>query len=701
MFAYTDLREELESYLTESEIAQISEAYAIAAQAHEGQYRASGEPYVSHPLAVAKILAGLKMDADCIIAAVLHDVIEDTPVNKGLIAEKFGNEVADLVDGVSKLTQITFEDKAKAQAENFRKMMWAMAKDMRVILIKLADRLHNMRTLGSLPQAKIIQKAKETLEIYAPIAHRMGMNQFKTEFEDLSFAALHPWRYKILKEALRKTRKNKHKTLVTMEKAVHAQLKAWEIACHTVEMRHKSLYSIYKKMKNKGVDFSDVMDVQGFRIIVQDLSTCYRVLGCIHQLYRPLVARFKDYIAIPKANGYQSLHTTVLGPLALPVEFQIRTVEMHEIAEQGVAAHCVYKGVGLKQGGWFKNLLRLEKHTKDSLEFIDSVKVNLDAEEEIYVFTPAGKIIALPEGACALDFAYAVHTDIGQHTVACKIDRQLSPLSMRLRSGQTVEIVTVAEAHPSPAWLGFVRTGKARIKVRQWLKKQMHEDAVVLGQRWFTAVLEKFSLTEAMKTDLEWHTFLVEQGFKNKTELYRDIGLGKRLALAMALRLFKENISVAAPEVFTLEGTEGYVLSYATCCTPIPGDDIVGLIHPGSGIEVHRQQCALCHRTERIRERLIGVSWSAEMGREFLAKIVVEVVNGRGVLAQLSAAFADAQASIVNLKVDLEDGNHHRIHWEIMVKDTEHLAQIFKRLQHCDSVLQIAREDFEVGGHAL
>lgn len=703
MFDFTDLREQLAQYLSQEHVEDISKAYLLAKQAHEGQSRYTGEPYITHPVEVARILANLRMDHQSIMAALLHDVLEDTQTEKKQLAEKFGEKVAELVDGVSKLKQIRFESRAEAQAENFRKMMLAMSQDIRVIIVKLADRLHNMRTLAALPFEKRRRISLETLEIYAPIAGRLGINHFKVEYEDLGFATLYPFRYRVLKESVRKARGNRRELVASIEQAIENALNNAEIEAATWG-REKHLYSLYKKMRKKRLPFTEVLDVYAFRIIVDTPDLCYRTLGAIHNLYKPVRGRFKDYIAIPKANGYQSLHTTVLGPHGVPIEVQIRTKEMDRIAENGIAAHWLYKDMDeeadiqahLRTREWLTGLLEIQKHTPSSLEFIENVKIDL-YPDAVYVFTPKGNILSLPQGATPVDFAYAVHTDIGDTCVGCKIDRRLAPLSTRLESGQTVEVITNENAHPNPVWLSFAITGKARSNIRHWLKNQQKSESMALGQQLINNALaphhqaiEKLSptivqrLLEAMKVT-------------NLDELYEEVGLGKRLAPLVAQYIVGETENQAesaqdksAP--LSIQGTEGLVVQFATCCYPIPGDYIIGHLVEGKGVEVHTESCPKVKIFKRQPLKCINVKWEEGTEGEFPVCIDVEVLNGRGVLATLASAISEGNANIINVKVDERDGRHNTITFIVSVRDRAHLARVMRRLRSDKSVTKITRK---------
>lgn len=706
MRLFKKLRRKLQ-YFDDEKIEQIHRAYLVALEAHRGQKRYTGEPYITHPVAVACILADMKMDHQSIMAALLHDVIEDTPVLKDTLVSKFDQMVADLVDGVSKLTQIEFVSRAQAQAENFRKMVLAMARDIRVILIKLADRLHNMRTLGSLPQAKRYRIAKETLEIFAPIAKRLGMRDLSVELEELAFAQQYPKRYGVLKEAVRKARGNRKKILNMIDKTLHEGIKKSKITACTITGREKHLYSIYRKMRGKHIPFTEIMDVYAFRIIVDDVDTCYRVLGIVHGLFKPVPERFKDYIAIPKANGYQSLHTTLFGPYGLPIEVQIRTTEMDRMANSGIAAHWLYKSdeeeisrSHLRAQQWVKNLLELQSSTGSPLEFIESVKIDL-FPDEVYVFTPKGDIMELPSGATAIDFAFAVHTDVGNHCVAVKIDRQLSPLSSVLANGQTLEVITSVRGRPNPAWLDFVVTSKARSSIRHFLKSQKRVESVALGKQLLQKALvsQGLSFKKLPETAIEY--VLKETQLESLDDLLGEIGLGNRAAILVAQRLKDVIYTTATTDVESLEppkhvplmikGTEGMVLGFATCCYPIPGDPIVGILMAGKGLQVHIEKCNHIAKLRRHPDRCISLRWSRDAKGEFLVAIEIEVINQRGVLAVMALAVSDAAANIEDIHIADLDGQHYIVTFKILVRNRAHLAEVIRSLRQVPAVERITR----------
>jgi guanosine-3',5'-bis(diphosphate) 3'-pyrophosphohydrolase len=699
------LEEVIKTYLPEDKISNVHEAYLLAEKAHQGQKRYSGEDYITHPVAVATILAHMHMDYQCICAALLHDVIEDTPIEKGLIAKKFGPTIADLVDGVSKLTQMSFGNRLEAQAENFRKMLLAMARDIRVIIIKLADRLHNMRTLGVCPQAKRRRIARETLDIFAPIANRLGMHNFYMEFEDLGFAALYPLRYRVLRAAVRRARGNRREIMAEIEQALRSRIDEQRIAFEDILWREKHLYSIYRKMRNKRIPFAEIMDVYAFRVIVDDVDTCYRVLGIVHNLYKPLPERFKDYIAIPKVNSYQSLHTTLFGPYGVPIEVQIRTQDMERIAENGIAAHWLYKSVHqtpdqtqLRARQWLKGLMEIQASTKSPVEFMENVKNDL-IPDEVYVFTPKGEIMELPRKATAVDFAYSVHTDIGNSCIAAKINRRLAPLSSILTNGQTVEIITAPGARPNPAWLSFVVTGKARSKIRHYIKGQRRSDSIELGRQLLQKALLslQYNLDDIAEEALRqiWKTF----GYKSLKGLYEAIGLGNHLPIVIAQHLvFKGTGALMEQELInheaeplTIKGSQGMVVSFAACCRPIPGDPIVGLFNPGEGLVVHTVQCHNIISRSNNPERYIEVQWEEAVKGDFKVDLEIEVINERGVLAKIAGVIASAGANIDDIKLENHESQFNVIRLTISVQDRTHLARIMRRLREMRMVTRLMR----------
>lgn len=701
MPAVERLAQQLATYLNPDQVNLVRRAYYYAEQAHDGQLRSSGEHYITHPLAVARVLADMHMDHQSLMAAMLHDVIEDTGIPKEAITAQFGENVAELVDGVTKLTQMNFGTKAEAQAENFQKMAMAMARDIRVILVKLADRLHNMRTLGALNAEKRRRIAKETLEIYAPIANRLGMNRIYAEFEDLGFKAMHPMRAERIQVAVRKARGNRKELVNQIQQSITDCLAREEIAGE-VSGREKHLYSIYRKMRGKRKAFNDIMDVYAFRIVVDKVDTCYRVLGAVHNLYKPIPGRFKDYIAIPKANGYQSLHTTLFGLHGVPIEIQIRTNEMEELANNGIAAHWLYKSSEedmprnnhARARRWVKGLLELQQSAGDSLEFIENVKIDL-FPDEVYVFTPKGRIMELPKGSTAVDFAYAVHTDIGNTCVACRINRRLAPLSQALESGATVEIITAANTRPSPSWLNFVVTGKARTHIRHALKHQRRSESVSLGKRLLNKALDNLSATFEQISSTRIDTLLAEYQQAELDDLLEDIGLGNRTAHVVALRLLAEEGSdhhpLAAEGPLAIRGTEGLVLSYARCCTPIPGDPIVGHLSAGKGMVVHRETCKNIAEFRQNPEKCIPLTWAKDIEGEFNVELRIELAHQRGLIALLAGSISEADANIEKISVDERDGRMSVVQLGVSVRDRVHLAQVIRKLRTLNGVSRITR----------
>ncbi|CAB5523773.1 bifunctional GTP diphosphokinase/guanosine-3',5'-bis pyrophosphate 3'-pyrophosphohydrolase [Stutzerimonas stutzeri] len=699
MPAIDALADRLSTYLGPDQVNLVRRAYFYAEQAHDGQRRRSGEAYVTHPLAVANILADMHMDHQSLMAAMLHDVIEDTGIPKEALVAQFGETVAELVDGVSKLTQMNFETKAEAQAENFQKMAMAMARDIRVILVKLADRLHNMRTLEVLAGEKRRRIAKETLEIYAPIANRLGMHTMRVEFEDLGFKAMHPMRSERIRAAVRRARGNRNEIVEKIEQSLIHCLERDGLEGEVLG-REKHLYSIYKKMRGKRKAFHEIMDVYAFRIVVDKVDTCYRVLGAVHSLYKPLPGRFKDYIAIPKANGYQSLHTTLFGMHGVPIEIQIRTREMEEMANNGIAAHWLYKsnedevpkGTHARARQWVKGVLELQQRAGNSLEFIESVKIDL-FPDEVYVFTPKGRIMELPKGSTAVDFAYAVHTDVGNTCIACRVNRRLAPLSQPLESGSTVEIVTAPGARPNPAWLNFVVTGKARTHIRHALKLQRRSESINLGERLLSKALSGFETSLDKISPERIQQVLAEYHMEYVEDLLEDIGLGNRMAYVIALRLIARD-DEQAPALegpLAIRGTEGLVLNYAKCCTPIPGDPIVGHLSAGKGMVVHLETCRNIADVRHNPDKCIQLSWSKDVTGEFNVELRVELEHQRGLIALLAGSVNAADGNIEKIGMDERDGRISVVQLVVSVHDRVHLARVIKKLRTIKGVTRITR----------
>ena len=687
------------NYLESRQVDDIRRAYYFAEEAHQEQKRRSGEPYIMHPLAVAHVLTMMHMDHECIMAGLLHDVIEDTEVSREGLAAEFSEEVALLVDGVSKLAKATFETKQHAQAESLRKMLLAMSEDIRVIIVKLADRLHNMRTLGHLGPEKRRRIAEETLEIYAPIAQRLGMNVMRCELEDLGFHVLYPLRYRVLADVVRKARGNRKEIVSKITESIQHRMEQEGLTAD-IEGREKNLYSLYKKMVRKKLSFSEVLDVFAFRVIVDDVDSCYRMLGVVHNLYKPVQNTFKDYIAIPKANGYQSLHTVLFGPHAVPVEIQIRSRDMDQMAEAGVAAHWLYKS-GENQSGnlahrlarqWLQGLLEMQKGSGDSIEFLENLRIDL-FPEEIYVFTPTGKIMTLPRGATAVDFAYAVHTDVGNHCVAAKVGRHLVPLSTQLETGQSVEIITTGSSHPNASWLNFVSTAKARTNIRHYLKQLRNDEAALLGRHMLTKNLQAFSSSIDALSEERVEEVMAEFEVETLNQLFEEIGLGDRSALLVAQKLIHgdNETNNSAQQPLMIAGTEGMVVSFARCCHPIPGDPIHGFISAGRGIVVHQDNCKTTMSLRGQSEKWLDVAWAPDIQREFSVEILVHVKNQRGVLATIAAAVSENNSNIENVIVDERDSEYTDLRLTIGVLDRKHLANVIRRLRRIEMVERITR----------
>ncbi len=700
MPALDRLSGQLSTYLSKEQVNAVRRAYYYAEQAHDGQLRSSGEHYVTHPLAVATILANMHMDHQSLMAAMLHDVIEDTGIPKEAIIAQFGESVAELVDGVTKLTQMKLGSKAEAQAENFQKMAMAMARDIRVILVKLADRLHNMRTLGALNAEKRRRIAKETLEIYAPIANRLGMNRIYAEFEDLGFKAMYPMRAERIQSAVKRSRGNRKEIVNNIQESIAHCLER-EGLPGEVSGREKHLYSIYRKMRGKRKAFNEIMDVYAFRIVVDKVDTCYRVLGAVHNLYKPFPGRFKDYIAIPKANGYQSLHTTLFGMHGVPIEIQIRTKEMEELANNGIAAHWLYKteedgrrNNHARARQWVKGLLELQQNAGNSLEFIENVKIDL-FPDEVYVFTPKGRIMELPKGSTPVDFAYAVHTDVGNTCIACRVNRRLAPLSQALESGATVEVITAPNTQPNPNWLNFVVTGKARTHIRHALKQQRREESVSLGERLLSKALDNLGVRLEDISEARLQALLKENHQDERDDLLEDIGLGNRTAHVIARRLLaaedtKEH-PLAADGPLVIRGTEGLVLNYARCCSPIPGDLIVGHLSAGKGMVVHRDSCKNISEFRNNPEKCIPLTWAKDIDSEFNVELRIELAHQRGLIALLAGTISEADANIDKISVDERDGRISVIQLGISVRGRVHLARIIRKLRGLAGVSRITR----------
>jgi guanosine-3',5'-bis(diphosphate) 3'-pyrophosphohydrolase len=699
----------LSGYLEQGQIDEVYRAYQLADAAHEGQFRLSGEPYICHPLSVALILAEMCMDAKGIMAAIMHDVIEDTSVTKEHISEQFGEEVAELVDGVTKLGQLDCKSRAEAQAQNVRKMFLAMVKDLRVIMVKLADRLHNMRTLGIMSGSRRRRIARETLDIYAPIANRLGMNEMRLELEDLGFAAMHPMRSRILEQAVKKARGNRKEVVATVESTIAKRLCDAGLDHCEVIGREKHLYSLYQKMRNKHVPFSEVYDVYAFRIIGDSVDECYRALGIVHNLYKPVPGRFKDYIAVPKANGYQSLHTVLIGPYGQPLEIQIRTRAMHHLAESGIAAHWLYKSEHeqstysqARAHEWLRDLLEIQKSAGDSMEFLDNLKVDL-FQQEVYVFTPKGRIIKLPRNATIVDFAYAVHTDVGNTCVSARIDRQLAPLQTALENGQTVEIITAPWARPNPLWLNFVATAKARAAIRSYLRNFKKQEGIALGRRLLEKELDGLGYRYEEIPRSRFDELLKRLELPSLDALMEDIGLGNRLPVLVARQLMQVDSAPDAKPAenpalspLIIKGTEGMVVNLAKCCRPIPGDPIIGFFNPGKGIVVHLTECKNVEELRKKHMNWLDVQWDKQASGEFPAVIRLELMNQVGTLAKVASTISKMRANIENVQITNQDSQLSVDVITLMVRDRNHLATVMRELRKLSVVLKISRVKSEL-----
>ena len=700
MYLFEPLKEYVSSYLSKVQIDLLKQAYIVARDAHEGQMRSSGEPYITHPVAVAHNLAKMHLDHETLMAALLHDVIEDTETTKDELAELFGSTVAELVEGVSKLDKLKFDNKEEMQAENFRKMIMAMTQDIRVILIKLADRTHNMRTLESLRPEKRRRIARETLEIYAPVANRLGIHDIKNELEVLGFEALYPMRARALKSAVKQARGNRKEIINNINEEIQARLEESGIKAEVIG-REKHLFSIYRKMVNKELMFNEVMDIYAFRVIVDNkMDDCYRALGAVHNLFKPIETRFKDYIAIPKTNGYQSLHTSLIGPHGIPVEIQIRTRDMDQMADKGVAAHWLYKQDGddggttaqMKARRWMQSLLELQQSAGSSFEFIENVKSDL-FPEEIYVFTPDGRIIELPMGATAVDFAYAVHTDVGNSCVGVKVDRKPYPLSQPLDSGQTIEVVTSPAARPNATWLNFVVTAKARMQIRSYLRSQEQHESHMLGQRLLSHALGATKLEDIEQEKID--QVIKETGNNTFDELLVNIGLGNALSIGIARRLkdeFTEENDIPQPATKTklaIKGSEGMLVNYGKCCRPIPGDSIVAYLSPGKGLMVHQESCRNIKGQEQ--SQYFPVKWDSDLDRDFIAKLRIEIVNHQGALAKLTNVIARCESNVHTLNSGEKESGLYSIDIEITCRDRIHLADIIRKIKVMVDVQRVVR----------
>ncbi|EHD0098181.1 bifunctional GTP diphosphokinase/guanosine-3',5'-bis pyrophosphate 3'-pyrophosphohydrolase [Vibrio vulnificus] len=703
MYLFDSLKDVAQEYLTEPQLEALRQSYVVARDAHEGQTRSSGEPYIIHPVAVARILADMRLDVETLQAALLHDVIEDCDVSKEDLEAQFGHTVAELVDGVSKLDKLKFRDRKEAQAENFRKMVLAMVQDIRVILIKLADRTHNMRTLGALRPDKKRRIARETLEIYSPLAHRLGIHNIKTELEELGFEALYPNRYRVLKEVVKSARGNRKEMIQRIHSEIEGRLQEVGLKARVVG-REKNLFSIYNKMKTKEQRFHTIMDIYAFRVVVDTADTCYRVLGQVHSLYKPRPGRMKDYIAVPKANGYQSLHTSMVGPHGVPVEVQIRTEDMDQMADKGVAAHWSYKGNGERTGTtaqvkaqrWMQSLLELQQSAGNSFEFIENVKSDL-FPDEIYVFTPKGRIVELPVGATAVDFAYAVHTDVGNTCVGARVDRNPYPLSKALKNGQTIEIISAPGARPNAAWLNYVVTSRARTKIRQVLKTMRREESITLGRRLLNHALGEHSLADISPENL--NHVLSDLKIQSLDDLLAAIGLGERMSIVIARRLLgdadeltelRSNDSKTKKKL-PIRGSEGLLLTFANCCHPIPDDHIIAHVSPGRGLVVHRETCPNVRGYQREPDKYMAVAWSDDYDQEFIAELKVDMLNHQGALAELTNVISKTGSNIHGLSTEERDGRLYTVTVLLTTKDRVHLAGIMKKIRVMPSCSRVRR----------
>ena len=695
MYLFEGLKQKIAEYLPPERVQLVQEAFVLAHEAHDGQMRSSGDPYITHPVAVTSILADMHLDHETLMAALLHDVIEDTHYSQEDLAEAFGDTVADLVEGVSKLDKIAFSSKQEAQAENFRKMMMAMVQDIRVILIKLADRTHNMRTLGSLRPDKRRRIALETLEIYSPIAHRLGIHDIKNELEDLGFQAMYPMRHRALKSAVKQARGNRKEIIENIRQELGTRLEGYNIEA-TVVGREKHLYSIYRKMKNKEKMFNEVMDIYAFRIVVNSVDDCYRSLGAMHGLYKPIETRFKDYIAIPRTNGYQSLHTSLVGPHGIPVEVQIRTQAMDQMADKGVAAHWMYKESSdgttaqLRARKWMQSLLELQQSASSSFEFIESVKTDL-FPDEIYVFTPDGRIIELPAGATAVDFAYAVHSDIGNTCVGVRVERRNYSLSKPLQNGQTVEIITSPRAKPNANWLNFVVSARARTRIRQYLRKQRSQEALTMGNRLLRHALGAVKLDDISQESVD--RVVAETKHESFEDLLVDIGLGNELSAIVARRLLGENEDIPDKKGnVAIRGTEGLLVTYARCCHPIPDDEIVSVLSPGKGMTIHQNGCPNIRKLAKEEpQRVLQMSWDEEPQGEFKASLRIELFNHQGTLATLTNNIASCDSNIIGLQTEEKESNIYFVDLELTTYNRVHLANVMRKIRIMPEVQRPSR----------
>ncbi len=705
MYLFEGLKQQISAYLPPEQVALVQQAYILARDAHAPQFRSSGEPYITHPVAVTSILAEMRMDHETLMAALCHDVIEDTEYSYDDLKQRFGETVAELVQGVSKLDKVKFKDIKEFEVTNLQKMFLAMTQDIRVILIKLADRTHNMRTIGALKPEKRRRIARETLELYAPIANRLGIHNIKNELEDWGFRALYPMRYRALESAVKQARGNRREIIDKIQNEISARIQDAGIGAD-VKGREKHLYSIYRKMKSKELMFNDVMDIYGFRVVVDSIDSCYRVLGVVHNLYKPIESRFKDYIAIPKQNGYQSLHTSLVGPHGIPVEIQMRTREMEDMANNGIAAHWKYKKSGeqgdsaaqIRARRWMQSLLEIQQSAGNTYEFVENVKTEL-YPDELYVFTPKGKIVELPIGATPVDFAYAVHTDIGNRCVGVRVDRKPYPLTKPLETGQTVEIITSPGGKPNANWLNYVVTSRAIMGIRNYLKKQQQSEAVALGKRLLGSALGEVRI-EALAPE-RIQQVLTQHNKKTLDELYAEIGLGNQLPIAVARRLLGEFEEAAKAEdagavlpakaKAVIVGSEGLLTTFAKCCRPIPGDPIAACATPGKGLNVHRAECRNIRSLEEKQGKFFPVKWDNAGDKQFLADIRIFIVNKQGMLAKLTTVIASQDSNIQDLSTDDRDSGDYVIKITLSVRDRVHLANVMRKLRVMPDVIKVYR----------
>jgi len=711
VISFAELTVRLKAYMSSSDIQKVKAAFRFSDAAHLGQFRKSGEPYITHPIAVAKILAHWRLDVVAVQAALLHDVMEDSGISRQDLAEQFGPAVAELVDGVSKLDRLNFASNAQAQAESFRKMLLAMSRDVRVILIKLADRLHNVRTLNAVDRERQRRISRETLDIYAPIAHRLGLNEIYRELQEACFALLYPLRHRVLQKAVFTARGNRREVLNKIHVAVQNALSRAKLKAE-IFGREKTLFGIYRKMQEKHLSFSEVLDIYGFRIVLPTIPDCYLALGVLHGLYKPVPGKFKDYIAIPKVNGYQSLHTTLIGPFGQPVEFQLRTLEMNRVAESGVAAHWLYKedakslsDMQSRTHQWLQSLIELQQQTGDSAEFLENIKVDL-FPDKVYIFTPKGKIVSLPRGATPVDFAYSIHTDVGNKCIAARINGEVQPLRTELRNGDVIEIVTGPVARPNPAWLGFVRSGRARAEIRHYLRTMKRQESIDLGARLLAQAAAQFSFHIADATPEAWTALVREAQARDKDELLADVGLGRRLAAVLARQLSRiqsrstppgegEAAGAAAAAdagPVQIQGTEGMALQMANCCTPIPGDDVVGNLRRDLGLVVHQSDCTHAQRARRADpDRWLDLQWAPEPVGVYAVNMDVRARNERGVLGYVAMAVAEAESNILSVNIEDEDTREVTIHFKIQVRDRRQLARVVRTLRRIEQVIRVSR----------